>query len=292
MSYKAVSFRSVCEAVVRRRGYRVDTATLTAAERGRVADLINTRLREAWELEWWAELCTVEQRQYRETYDVTDDYEAGDEVYSGGHYYRSLQDGNIGNAVTNDTWWELADDDLERTIALEQEWEDQEIGSLDVQIHLFDRDPRLNPDSEPLRNCYLMDGAIYVRADQAPVRPWVFFRLPCPEFSWTEWDAATDYAVGDVVFLTSSGATAVGEAFRALRANTNKDPYTQTDDWVQVDFPLFLRDYVLHAVAAEDREEDEARFRDQARAREILEALQDRMQEGRGYRRRAVWGRG
>jgi DNA-binding LacI/PurR family transcriptional regulator len=30
-----------------------------------------------------------------------------------------------------------------------------------------------DPATEPLRNCYLMDGAIYVRADQAPVRPWM-----------------------------------------------------------------------------------------------------------------------
>lgn len=297
MSYRSVRLGAVLESVVRKRGYDPASATLSDGDRGNVADLVNLKFREVWEGQWWPETMVVEQRQYAPTWSVTGNYGDGDLVMvldaeDEAHYYRSLADSNVGHDPETDdgTWWELADDDLERSIQLEQSWEDNGIGRIDVQAHVFSRDPRLYRDTAPEEDVYLLGDSILLRGTRAPARPWVMFQLPCPVFSWTDWDVSEGYAAGDVVFVESSGGTTVGEAYVAVAPSTGVDPYGDDGTyWALQSFPAFLRDYVVHAVAAEEIAEDEGRYRMLGLAARILEGLEARLVTAQGTRRRVVY---
>jgi hypothetical protein len=296
MSYRSCKAKVVFEGVVRKRGYDPASAALGTADRANVADLVNQMLGEAWESEWWDELMVVERRQYRPTWAAGSTYAAAEEVYvsstDGGAYYRSAQNGNTGHAPAADdgTWWAVVGDDFERSISLDQSWEDQVIGMLDVQQHVFDQDPRLHRNLKPLDDVYLLGQTIMLQGTRAPIRPWVKFRLPAPQFSWTDWSASTAYAIGDVVYVETHGTTAVGECYVAIAPNTNKTPFSEVDFWELVPFPELFREYAVFAAAAEDALEDEARTpqRLRAHAERILEGLRERVVDAQGARRKAI----
>jgi len=287
--------RKTFHRIIAKRGYSATAGTLAAGDRVTVADLVNLAIQKCWERAYWPEVMKVEQRQFRQTWDTTDAYAVGDEVLfedsnEDERYYISLLTPNTGkNPETQTTYWSEVGTEFLRTIDLRQAWEDQEIGMLDVQKHLYDRDPRAYPDTGPLKNVYLEGDSIYVRPTVSPVKPWVKFRPPYPQFSWTEWSSSVEYGVGDLIYQDVSGSTTVGETFIALQSNTNQEPYTQTDDWEPVPFPLLFQEYVVHRVAAEEKTEDEGRRNAFGLAAGILQDLEDTWQEGQGQRKRAVY---
>lgn len=283
---RTVKIKSVYEAVVRLRGMDPAQAYNTAAQMATIAELINDRVLEGWENDFWPEIMAVEEREYRPTWDSGVNYSAADEVYYDGAYYVSRQGSNVGKQPdTEAAWWEAVGDDFIRSIDFDQDGE-TEIGAVDVQNCVFDKDPRLYRFAGKVEDVWLNGGQIIVGADEAPLQPWVRFRPVCPAFSLTAWSAATDYAIGDLCYLASTG-----ETYKALVANTNKDPYSQTTDWEPVGFPQFLVTYVKHAVAADLTQEDEGRYKEQARAAAELERLADVLIEAQGEGRRAVFGR-
>lgn len=294
--YRSVRLASVLDGVIRKRGFDPASVTLSAGDKANVADLVSLKLREAWENEWWPDSMAVEQRQYRPTWSAAESYAADAEVMrlddeEVAHYFRSVQGGNLNHDPNDDdgTWWEDADADLERSIALEQEWEENGIGRIDTQNGVFDRDPRIYPEAMPIDHVFLHGDAVIVGADQAPARPWLKFQLACPVASWTDWAAGTAYAAGDVVFVEEHAGTVIGEAFVAVAPSTGVNP--AADDgtyWQQQYFPAFLRDFVVHAVAAEEVLEDEARYRMTALAQRIYENLKERLVSAQGRRGRVV----
>ncbi len=292
---REIAVRDVFHRVIGKRGYQASTGTLTAPDRANVADYVNIAIKRAWEAAYWPEIMKVEQRQFRETWSDSTNYVTGDEVFhtdadGDDRYWVSLQDSNINKDPDTETlWWEEVGSDFVRNIDLRQSWETQDIGMLDIQEHIFDRDPRIFPDTEPLLYCFLEGDAIYVRPEISPVKPWIKFRPPVPRFSWTEWNSATAYGIGDLVYQDLSGTTVVGETFIALTSSTNKEPYTQTDEWKPVPFPELFQDYAIHWAAAEDRTEDEGRSDQFEVAGRIYADLQDSYEEGQGKRQRAVY---
>tara|TARA_R110000824_G_scaffold107488_1_gene253793 strand:- start:2675 stop:3574 length:900 start_codon:yes stop_codon:yes gene_type:complete len=294
---RETTVREVFHRIVAKRNYDISTNTLTAADRINVGDLVNIIVRKAWESAWWPELMLLEERQYRVTWSDSSNYGIGDEVYfvdsdDAGGYYVSLLDSNVNKSPeTETTYWSAVGEDFVRSIHLRQEWEANEIGMLDMQAHLFARNPDIYPETIPLESVYLRGDEIFVRPDQAPTKPYVKFRKPRPRYSWVEWDVAAAYAIGDLVYQTVAVADSlvVGETFKALTANTGKEPYTQTVDWVSVPFPEFLVDYVVQRVAAEERTEDEGRRESFGLAAEILDSLMQAHIDAQGPRRPAVY---
>ena len=300
---KRIAIRQVFRKVVETDGLDPDTATLSAADKRRKTDLVNERVEQAWQEAWWPEVMLTEQRQYRPTYAAGTTYAADDEVfYEDGDgneaYYISLQAANTGNTPDFDddtAWWAKVGDDFLRTIDFEQSWESNEIEGVDTQACLFDRDPRVYPDTQPLPDVHLYsdgtDSFVLVRTESAPLKPYLRFRPPAPEFSWTAWSDATAYAIDDLAYVETDGGLTIGKTYKALQAGTNKNPVTETAYWVAVDFPKFLLTYVKHAVKADLLEEDEGRYKQEAKAAAELDRLQEALIDARTAPRRAVFRR-
>jgi hypothetical protein len=291
---KTVAVKGLFEGIVRLLGLDPGTASLTAREKAEIAELVNDRVADAYRAEWWPDLMTVEQRRWRPTYDAAVTYATEEEVFfTGGDgsekYYRSLVDGNLGHEPDPDgdtAYWHviLADDDFEAYIEFEQDGE-TEIGDVDVEACLFNEDPRLYPRLSALGPTVIENGKIVLLAGAVPTQPWVRFRPVAPEFSWTDWSSGTEYAVGDLVYVATYGATTVGQTFKAIASSTNKNPYTETGYWEPVDFPDKFRTYVKHAVRGDKETEAEGRGRWMARAEEEMERLRDELVQARGLRR-------
>jgi len=282
--YATIPVKRIFEDIQRLSGLDPTTSALTAAQTAVYADLINDRITEGWEAEYWPDLMLVEQRYYREAYDATANYSTGEEVYVGAVYYRSLQDGNVGHApATETTWWEEYSDSLIRTIDFEQDGQTA-IGAVDAQQCIYSVDPRIYRGSGLIGDVSVYNHQILVSSELAPVSPWVKFRQVCPQFSLTAWAADTAYAIADLCYVASTGHT-----YKALQASTNKDPVSETDYWVAVGFPSMFRVFVRHAVAADKIMEDTGRARARARADEELERLRDVAFEQTGTPRRIVY---
>lgn len=288
---KTCTIKSVYEAIVRMRGIDPDTANLSATQKANIAGHINERMADAWERAFWPEIMLAEQREYRATWDALLNYATGDEVYhvaadGGEHYYISLQDGNVGqDPDVAITWWSEVGDSFLRTIDFQQEGE-TEIGAVDLGNCLFDKDPRINRFAGLVQNVMFYEDGILVNSDEAPARPWVWFRPVVPEFSLTDWSGSTSYVAGDLCYYATSG-----ESYKALRANTNKNPYSETADWEPVDFPAFLKTYIKYGAHADFVMDPVEQGRAEARAQGELESLEERIVDQQGVQRKAVFGR-
>ncbi len=269
---------------MRARGVDPLTATISAAQKAQIAEFINERVKEGWERAFWPEVMLSEQRQYRPTWDSVENYATGDEVYhedAAGNekYWVSLQDGNIAkDPDTESAWWREAGADFLRTISFQQQGE-TEIGAVDCRNCVFTKDPRVNRFAGRIEQVILYEDGILINSDTAPARPWIWFRPPPPEYSLTDWSGATAYAIGDLVYYAASG-----ESYKALKPSTNKNPYSETEDWRPVDFPAFLRTYVKYGAHAEYLLDPVERATAEARAEMELQSLEERIvdqQEGR-----------
>jgi hypothetical protein len=286
---KTVTVKAVYEAIIRLRGYDPASATVAAGERARIAELLNERLEQIYEHAMWPEILLVERRQYRATWSAAVLYAEGDEVFyttSGGDekYYISLQGANTNhNPETATTWWEEVGDDFQRTIDFEQDGEN-EIGSVDLQNCVFEYDPRLYRGKGRILDVEFYGDAIIVNADTAPTRPWIRFRPPAPIISLTVWSAVTEYAIGDTCYLA-----ATGESYKALAANTNKDPQSETDYWEPVGIPALFRYFLIHAVHADYLLDPVERGKELGRVAEILEGLEDRQIDQQGVERKVTF---
>lgn len=290
---RTISLRRVYEACVRLRGWDPETSALTKAQKGQYAELITDRVREAYEAELWPDLLKVQQREYRNTWASGTTYAEDDEVfYDDGTdqgYFISLQGSNTNHTpsfTAATAWWEAVGDTFRRTIDFDQSWETDVIGSIDVQNGIFDCDPYVYPNAKPVADCRIVEEAILVGPEQAPVQPYIRFRPVPPQFSLDEWDSGLNYAVGALAYDSGTG-----ECYRALAANTGTFPPDNTSTWVKVDFPYFIFTFVKHAVAADVATDDDGRKRSEAKAQEELDRLRDTLLEQRGEFRRAVFSR-
>lgn len=121
-----------------------------------------------------------------------------------------------------------------------------------------------------------------VLGDISGASVYVEFRGECPQFTRTAWSAETTYAADDVVYVA-----ATGECYKALQASTNKAPATETDYWVQLEFPWMFFAYVRAAAYAdylEEHEDAELAVRARATADDVLSDLEDvqTAQQGQG----------
>jgi hypothetical protein len=288
---KTCTVKSVYEAIVRMRGIDPLTANLSAAQMALIAEYINERMKAAWERTFWPEIMLAEQREYRATWDETLNYATGDEVYheaadGSENYYISLQDGNVGKDPDTETdYWEEVGDDFLRTIDFQQDGE-TEIGAVDLGNCVFEKDPRIYRKAGLVTDVVLYGNGILVNADEAPARPWIWFRPPAPEFSLTEWDAGTDYAIGNLCYYATSG-----ESYKALQVNSNRNPYTETEYWEPVDFPAFLKTCIKYGAHAEYVLDPVEHAKAEARAEGELMSLEERIVDQQGVSRKVIFGR-
>ncbi|MDD8011868.1 MAG: hypothetical protein PHX05_00120 [Acidobacteriota bacterium] len=286
---KTVTTKALYEAIIRKRGYDPASANVAAAEQARIADWINERLEEIYEYYMWPEVLLVERRQYRATWESALIYALGAEVFhttSGGDekYYISLQGANTAkNPETETAWWAEVGDDFLRTIDYQQAGE-TEISAVDLQECAYDYDPRIYRGKGRILEVEFYGDALIINSDDAPTRPWIKFRPPAPQISLTAWSAATNYAIGDLCYLA-----ATGESYKALAANADKQPDSETAYWEPVSIPALFQRYLAHAVHADFLLDPIERDKERAQAEKILGDLEDRQINQQGVARKITF---
>lgn len=288
---KTCLLKTVFEGICKKRGIDPAVATVSAIDRAKIAEAICDRIKAGVKYAFWQELMKTEQREYRETYLATKNYAMDEEVWhvdadGALRYYVSLADNNVGHDPdVETTWWEEAGEDFQRTIAWQQDGE-TEIGDVDLENCVFDRDPRVYRFAGAVRPVILYEDGFQVVAEVAPAQPWIRFRLPAPEYSLTEWAAPTTYAIGDLCYLTSTGT-----CYKALAPNTGKTPDQETEYWMPVEFPDFLKTYVIWGVHADYLLDPVESGKAEAKATAELERLEDELLNQPGVVRQAVFSR-
>jgi hypothetical protein len=279
---RTIKAKQLFEAIVRMEGRDPSSAELSATQKAVRAELANDRIKEGWEYALWPETLIVESRYYRETWGATRNYVTDDEVYLNDTYYISLADDNVGHSPDepDSLWWAETTTFL-RSVELAQ-WGATVISGIDTDNGVFAVDPRLYRDAKALRPVRIVGDAIFIESPDKITLPWIRFRPAAPEISWTEWNSGTAYAIGDLCYLA-----ATGEAYKALEPSTNVSPYEHPVQWEAVGVPAFLSTYVKHAVAADLLQEDQGKYKEQARAEAELERLHDVLIEQQGAAPRA-----
>lgn len=243
---RTVTFRSVLWGIAYR--LSLDPGKNLPADVARaLTEYVNTRVRKAWNLFAWPAWTWTEERRYRADYDAATAYAEGEEVYypTDGNYYRATQ-ATTGNAPTNATYWEEATD-LDRYVALDQDWQAHEIGEV---LGVYADDPRTTSRPRPVEWWESPNG-IQV-SDEAGDSVWIEFREPAPVFTTTAWATATDYDLGDLVYLS-----ATGECYKAIAEGSGNNPAESPLEWARVKLPACLAEYVKGAAQADALREDQ-----------------------------------
>ncbi len=279
---RSITAKQMFEMVVRLEGRDPATADLSAAQKAVRAELVNDRLTEGWEFALWPETLVVESRYYRAGWDAAVNYAADDEVFLNDTYYRSLQGSNVNHSPseTDSAWW-IQTETFLRSIELAQRGATV-ISGIDVDQGVFAVDPRIYRDAKAMRPVRIIGDAIYVETYDKIRLPWLKFRPAQPQVSWTAWSADTLYAIGDLVYLESTG-----ESYKAILPSQGTTPYEHPVEWQAVGIPAFLATFIKHAVAGELLQEDQGKYKEQARAQEELERLYDTKIEQQGEGRKA-----
>lgn len=245
---RTVTFQSVLYYVAARLGLEPERNLLPAQARA-FGRFIEERVREAWESFQWPELCPTEERYYRPVYSPADTYAIDDEVYDADEegYFRSLQDANAGNEVTDDAFWEEITETMDRFIALDQE-DEEPIGEI---FNAWEADPRVTTRAIPAAFTLDADGAHF--GLDAPLSIWLSYRIRPSLFSGELWDSTTSYEEGAVVYSSTSG-----ECYLATADSVNINPATDTNEsaWVRQKLPAILAPFVKYAVTSDALDED------------------------------------
>lgn len=107
MAVRNVTFQSVLDGTAARIGLD-PTQTLSASTVAALTEYINTRVRFAWEAYKWPDMSAVERRRFRVTWNATDTYVTGEEVYYAvnGLYYRAKSSVSANTLPTVTASWD------------------------------------------------------------------------------------------------------------------------------------------------------------------------------------------
>jgi len=136
---------------------------------------------------------------------------------------------------------------------------------------VYKTNPRTGTSPYKLQFAVTADGII-LSSTLDIATAYVEHRVRAPEFTRTVWSALTAYAVGDLVYLASTG-----ECYKAIATSTNKTPPDVTY-WEPVLFPWWFAGYVRSMALAQWLWEDEQRDKavdEEARAEAQLLRVRD-----------------
>lgn len=296
-AYKTVSLGQILDRVFAGRGLLYGDTTLDEKERELYGWHINQHLRVAWDVTRWPQLMKYEERTYRPPFSLATNYSAGLQVWDPETemYWESLEDDNVGNQPPSDgeadDHWTPAEE-MKRYIQLDQPWESNEIDEdgVDLADFAFYDDPLGYPNQRAVAGCQRIADCVMMPANvEVPNEVWIKFKPPAPRISLLEWSGATDYVAGDIRYHATSR-----EAYIATRATTGEEPDTTVEGgnpWSPIGFPAMFEDYVVLAVLAELRSEEQGKYQTKAEAEAELERVVHKKGPQAGSAPRCVVGR-
>ena len=233
----------------------------------------------------------VEYRRYRPTWSSMADWREKMECYWDGTYWRleSAAD-NAGQTVPGtdgSVWRALKMEEVAAFIEWEQPWEQTAIepGGVDVQAFAYGSDPKYCPDATPIKGCRMTEMGVSIPAP-APVGVFVkFIPQPC-EITFTEWSAESDYAAGDLVYVTAQK-----ECYMATSAGTRGvQPLADTSHWWPVKISSTWLKYFTLLAASEIQTAEQGRYQTQAAAETEMQSLCERFLDFGGENDTAIGG--
>jgi hypothetical protein len=266
-----VRYRDVLYAVLHLMGRNPDSGDFSPEEASMITSFVNIRLRIAWTWAWWPDLTRTEYMTYREVWSNLKTYAVGAEVWdpAGSKYYAALLENSNKVPSANSDDWEA-------------------ITFLNKYI------PYRHPNYEPIGHVHYISDTFPDHAGNgkhfhftltqrgvmvdkhAPDIVWVRYRVPVPNFSAEEVDAAKGYPAGYVVYgpdghcyiataniqpgeelweLDAYGNIQSGDGapiqIWELDEGGNIQPtiiyQTFTDKWQRINFPQFLMPTIVRA---------------------------------------------
>lgn len=219
----------------------------------------------------------VEYRRYRPTWTTQVEWREMQECYWNGAYWRyelaehssaiqseqSSAGGTAEPGTDGSGWRRLKMEEVAAFIEWEQPWEatGMEPGGVDVNEFAYEKDPKYHPDATPVRGCRMTEMGVLLPSP-APVGVFVRF-IPQPaEITFTEWDAESDYAAGDLVYVTAQKECylATGTAERGVQ------PAADAAHWMPVRITSTWAKYFTLLAASEIQTAEQGRYQTQAAA--------------------------
>lgn len=175
MAVRNVTFQSVVDGVASRIGLD-PTQTLSASTVAAITEYINTRVRFAWELYKWPDMSAIEKRRFRVTWNATDTYASGTEVYYAvnGLYYRAKSSVSANVVPTTTASWDpvTALTDFVRNIDYDQNFtltstlaSPTPATAIGEILYVYAADPRITRYAERV-NFFVYDGGAVIGQTQ------------------------------------------------------------------------------------------------------------------------------
>lgn len=261
-------------------GCGLDPERLAKTEAEALAEHLTVAAENAWRDYDWPDTTPTEQRALRPIFGLGETYLLGDEVYDveTDHYYRALQDGFAGRAVTDGAYWE-------EVTCLTKNLPLLSLGDTPMAevLGVWDADPATDTGAQPL-GYYLTDGDVQFEPD-CPNTVWVRFRIPPPRFTAAVWKSTTIYLPGDLVFVTPHCYMALEDAL-----GSEQSPENDPDRWRKQELPELLERAVKRLAKAEwleaEGQDDKAAIvqgRAEAALADASETLSTQQGQGRRY---------
>lgn len=246
---RSVSARNVLQGAVESTGRLY--SNLTNDEFVLFRGAMNRRLREAYELEFWPDLMTIEKRYWRDIWLPATTYADGAEVYfsTGEKYYTNSSGGNTtGTPGTSADWTDLKD---YITYVSHTQVGQTEIGAT---YRGTSKDPRNSLDYETYPFEIKDLGVVFPYVDKSCI--YLEFRKRSPELKGDKFDSSKTYYPGQQVFHEGSDSRDVGEFYEVASGvvsttNTPSTNGTVHADWKKVDIPYIFGAYLEKAIAAD-----------------------------------------
>jgi hypothetical protein len=209
-----VSTQSVLYAVARRMGL-VPDENLSPDQAAEILLAMDDRLREGWEMYDFVENTTIEERAFRDDYNSSLCYNAGDIVWDSGSqaYYTANQSG-VGGPLSNTTLWTGSS-----TVAPPAfvPWFQTGKTPIGTAFEAYTGDPYATLNAKKIQFAVSSRGLEFV-VTQVPATIWLYFRLPYPGLGQENWDTTINYMTGDQA-LGSDGHTYVSLSDNNLGVN-------------------------------------------------------------------------
>jgi hypothetical protein len=237
-----IVFKKVVDRIFRRCGLDPTDSDVNGATFRSLVEHINDRLYSAWFSWEWRFIEFLEQRAWRQVWNVSFSYDNGTEVFfptdgtTPDGYYQAIQNVPGSTAITNTAYWKNIDPLQDIYLEYAQPFENV-IGQV---VELYDTDPRTNHHARLLDFQPSTKGidVSYRNCPGIPKQVWVKYKPPPPEFTAVPYVVKT-YSIGDKVFQPSDGQCYL-KAFPPISTPPGPTPPTPPPpsiEWQLIEFP-------------------------------------------------------
>jgi hypothetical protein len=222
--------------VARRIGLDPDT-NLSPDQAEEILGFMDDRLREGWEMYDFLDITLTEERAFRNAYDPSVCYNAGDYVWDWDtrSYYQAVTSG-VGGPLSNPKLWTP----FSKVSPAYVEW--QQIGQnpIGTAFKAYTVNPYEDVTAIDIGFTVSRRGLELISKD-CPATVWLQFRLPYPGLGQFNWSSTQTYALGDPTLYN-------GDTYHSLvDGNLNQSPDAFPAVWALFRVPYPLAKFITQA---------------------------------------------